>query len=173
MALMPCAPQRPTVRAAAWLPSLLATLLLVACASSEGTGAPAPAPVIQTRRGDPISSLRGGVDTGAMVRSGSPSVQGGIDAVVVQKEVRARMGVLKACYERSLSHGPALGGDIVLAWRIRSDGTVEGVDARSDTVGSAELLDCLKAVVSRWRFPRPDPGEAQISFPFTFHKRAG
>jgi len=64
-----------------------------------------------------IGSLRGagaiaGGTTGAgvtekrvsgVVRSEAPAVDGALDPALVSKEVRARIGAVKACYERALS----------------------------------------------------------------------
>ena len=134
-----------------------------------------------------ITGLRGsagiaGGDTGgvgterkvtAVVRSEPPAVDGELDPGIVAKEVRARMGAIRGCYERALKRNPGLGGKIVLRWTITAAGTVTGVDTESDSMGDADVVSCIKALVARWRFPAPQGGTVDVSFPFVFASSGG
>jgi hypothetical protein len=129
-----------------------------------------------------ISGLRGsgeiaGASTGSVgperkvvgiVRSEPPSVDGELDPGIVSKEVRARMGAIRACYERSLKRNPGLAGKIVLHWTITAAGTVQNVGTDSDTMGDSEVVNCIKSLVARWRFPAPSGGAVEVQFPFVF-----
>jgi outer membrane biosynthesis protein TonB len=129
-----------------------------------------------------ISGLRGagsiaGGDTGAgsaekrisgIVRSEAPAVDGELDPQLVVKEVRTRMGAIKACYERSLKRNPNLSGKIKVRWTITAAGTVSGVDIEEDSMGDAEVSSCIKGLVARWRFPAPSGGSVDVAFPFVF-----
>jgi outer membrane biosynthesis protein TonB len=127
-----------------------------------------------------IANLRGGADiaganTGnvserkvtAVVKQEAPAVDGSLDAGLVAREVRARMGAVKGCYERALKRNPNLSGKIVLHWTITAAGTVQGVEAEND-IGDPEVATCIKALVARWRFPAPSGGSVEVSIPFVF-----
>ena len=103
-----------------------------------------------------------------VVKSEAPAVDGELDPAMVAKEVRTRLGAIKACYERALKRNPNLSGKVVIHWTITQAGTVSGVDVESDTLGDAEVASCIKSLVARWRFPAPSGGSVEVSFPFVF-----
>jgi hypothetical protein len=129
-----------------------------------------------------ISGLRGagsiaGGDTGAgstekrvsgIVKSEAPAVDGELDPSLVSKEVRARIGAIKACYERALKRNPNLSGKIKVRWTITAAGTVAHVDIEEDNMGDNEVSSCIKGLVSRWRFPAPSGGSVDVVYPFVF-----
>ncbi len=103
-----------------------------------------------------------------VVKSEAPAVDGELDPSIVSKEVRSRLGAIKACYERALKRNPNLSGKIVIHWTITAAGTVSGVDVENDTMGDSEVASCIKSLVARWRFPAPSGGSVEVSFPFVF-----
>jgi outer membrane biosynthesis protein TonB len=129
-----------------------------------------------------ISGLRGagsiaGGDTGAgsaekrvsgIVKSEAPAVDGELDPALVSKEVRTRIGAIKACYERSLKRNPNLSGKIKVRWTITAAGTVSGVEIEEDSMGDSEVTSCIKGLVGRWRFPAPSGGSVDVVYPFVF-----
>jgi hypothetical protein len=129
-----------------------------------------------------IGSLRGGADiagasTGTVggekkvsgiVREQAPSVDGELDPGVVAKEVKRRIGAIKACYDRALKRNPNLSGKIVLFWTITAEGTVSALDIEQDSLGDSEVTSCIKTLVKNWRFPRPSGGSVDVSYPFVF-----
>ena len=129
-----------------------------------------------------ISGLRGagsiaGGDTGAgstekritgIVKSEAPAVDGALDPALVSKEVRARIGAIKACYERALKRNPNLSGKVKVRWTITAAGTVSAVEIEEDSMGDNEVSSCIKGLVSRWRFPAPSGGSVDVVYPFVF-----
>jgi outer membrane biosynthesis protein TonB len=129
-----------------------------------------------------ISGLRGagsiaGGDTGGgaaekrvtgVVKSEAPAVDGELDPSLVSKEVRARLGAIKACYERSLKRNPNLSGKIKVRWTITAAGTVSAVEIDEDSMGDGEVTACIKGLISRWRFPAPSGGSVDVVYPFVF-----
>ena len=103
-----------------------------------------------------------------VVKSEAPAVDGSLDPSLVAKEVKQRLGAIKACYERALKRNPQLSGKVVIHWTITAAGTVSGVDVEQDTLGDAEVASCIKSLVARWRFPSPSGGSVEVSFPFVF-----
>jgi len=129
-----------------------------------------------------ISGLRGagsiaGGDTGAglsekritgIVKSEAPAVDGELDPSLVSKEVRTRIGAIKACYERALKRNPSLSGKVKVRWTITAAGTVSAVEIEEDSMGDSEVASCIKGLVSRWRFPAPSGGSVDVVYPFVF-----
>ena len=74
-----------------------------------------------------------------IVKTEAPAVDGELDPGMVAKEVRARQGAIKACYERALKRNPTLTGKIVMHWTITAAGTVSGVDVEQDSLGDSEV----------------------------------
>jgi hypothetical protein len=103
-----------------------------------------------------------------VVKSEAPAVDGELDPAMVAKEVRTRLGAIKACYERALKRNPNLSGKVIIHWTITQAGTVSGVDVEQDTLGDAEVASCIKSLIARWRFPAPSGGSVEVSFPFVF-----
>lgn len=129
-----------------------------------------------------VGGLRGGAGIGegstgvgsaekrvsGVVKSEAPAVDGDLDPSIVSKEVRSRLGAIKACYERALKRSPTLSGKVVIHWTITAAGTVSGVDVENDTMGDSEVASCIKSLIARWRFPAPSGGSVEVSFPFVF-----
>jgi outer membrane biosynthesis protein TonB len=129
-----------------------------------------------------ISGLRGagsiaGGSTGAgltekrvtgIVKSEAPAVDGALDPSLVSKEVRTRIGAIKACYERALKRNPNLSGKVKVRWTITAAGTVSAVEIEEDNLGDNEVSSCIKGLVSRWRFPAPSGGSVDVVYPFVF-----
>jgi outer membrane biosynthesis protein TonB len=116
----------------------------------------------ETGKGAGERTVKGAIKTEA------PAVDGELDPNMVAKEVKSRLGAIKACYERALKRNPNLSGKVVIHWTITQAGTVSGVDVEQDTLGDAEVASCIKALVARWRFPAPAGGSVDVSFPFVF-----
>ena len=107
---------------------------------SGGSGSGKVATVGGLRGGGSISE--GGTGNAAaekrvsgIVKTEAPAVDGELDPGLVAKEVRARQGAIKACYERALKRNPTLTGKIVMHWTITAAGTVSGVDVESGHPG--------------------------------------
>jgi TonB family protein len=102
------------------------------------------------------------------VRSEAPSVEGPLDPSVVSKEVRVRIGAVKACYERALKRKPNLSGKVKMRWTITAAGTVSAVEVEADSMGDTEVASCIKGLIRRWRFLAPAGGSVDVVYPFLF-----
>ena len=106
------------------------------------------------------------------INSGKPAIDdssaGHLDPGQLAREVRGRMGALRACYERSLKRNPTLAGKLVLQLSITPAGTVSAVALTSDSLDDPDLASCVRRSVLRWRFPAPEGGGIDVSFPFVF-----
>ena len=140
---------------------------------SGGSGSGRVADAGNLRGGAGIAGAETGKGAGertvkAAIKTETPAVDGELDPNMVAKEVRSRLGAIKACYERALKRNPNLSGKVVIHWTITQAGTVSGVDVEQDTLGDAEVASCIKSLIARWRFPAPAGGSVDVSFPFVF-----
>src|SRR6186713_1112196 len=140
---------------------------------SGGSGSGRVADAGSLRGGAGIAGAETGKGAGertvkAAIKTETPAVDGELDPNMVAKEVRSRLGAIKACYERALKRNPNLSGKVVIHWTITQAGTVSGVDVETDTLGDAEVASCIKSLIARWRFPAPAGGSVDVSFPFVF-----
>jgi hypothetical protein len=85
----------------------------------------------------------------------------------VDRVVKSRAGVIKACYARQLDRKPTLAGKLVIGIEIGANGLV--VAARVDktsTLDDREVADCVKRQIERMKFPAK--GGATVKYPFIF-----
>ena len=101
-----------------------------------------------------------------------PSIDSGasgrLDGAQLAREIRVRLGALRACYERSLKRHPDLGGKLLMRLTITPAGTVASVDLSGDAMDDADMLACVRGSVMHWRFPAPENGSVEASFPLVF-----
>jgi hypothetical protein len=95
---------------------------------------------------------------------------GGLTAEEIDRVVKARAGVFRACYQKELNRTPGIGGKLIIHFKIGGDGTVQagntatsgGSTMRNDTVEQ-----CVKSNVNRLKFPAKG-GIANVNYPFVF-----
>lgn len=94
-------------------------------------------------------------------------VAGSLDAGLVASVVKRRVGAIRLCYERALKRHPDLAGRLVLSFVIDENGRVDEAWADGD-LASSEVSSCAIATIRRLRFPAPEQGTVEASFPFVF-----
>ncbi len=93
---------------------------------------------------------------------------GGLTAEEINRVVKARAGIFRACYQHELNRSPGLGGKLVVHFVIGGDGTVKnaktsgGSSLRNDGVES-----CVASNIMRLKFPAKG-GQANVNYPFLF-----
>jgi hypothetical protein len=106
--------------------------------------------------------------TTGIVKREAPAVDGELDPSVISQEVRARIGAVKACYERALKRNSNLSGKVKIRWTIGATGAVSAVEVEEDGMGDAGVAACLEGLVRHWRFPAPSRGSVDVVYPFVF-----
>ena len=125
---------------------------------------------LEVQKGGKVE-VKGGIQEKAIVAKasiGAPEVDGTIDKDGVDKVVKMNYNAIKRCYEKELKANPDLKGKISVIFMINAEGRVQTVDITTDTVGNENVSSCIKSVVKRWRFPKPDEGSVSIEYPFIF-----
>jgi TonB family protein len=99
---------------------------------------------------------------------GAAEIDGSVDSKSISNIVKRNAGAVKRCYEKGLLANPSLKGKVSVTIMINMMGRVESVDIVANTLGDDSVTRCIKGVVRRWRFPKPDGGPASVTFPFVF-----
>ena len=93
-------------------------------------------------------------------------LMGSIRQDQVRNTLEPRMDAFMGCFQQRLSSVRFLGGEITLAFRIHTDGTVMWVYPSRSTLGDRDVETCAMTVASRAHFPRPRGGEAEFTWGF-------
>ena len=104
-----------------------------------------------------------------IVKDSAPTdVDGSLDPSVIAREIRGRLGAIKACYEAGLKRNPNIGGKLQLRFEVSTVGKVTSAEIENDSMHDDEVASCIKSRVMTWRFPAPAGGSVQFSYPFIF-----
>ncbi|HTN54480.1 MAG TPA: AgmX/PglI C-terminal domain-containing protein [Anaeromyxobacter sp.] len=82
--------------------------------------------------------------------------------------VRARMGLIKACYENALKRNPALKGKISIRFTILETGGLSDITAALNSVGSPDVATCIVNTMRTWRTQFHPSGPVTVEYPFVF-----
>jgi outer membrane biosynthesis protein TonB len=91
-----------------------------------------------------------------------------IDPAKLAAFVKARMGLIKACYENGLKRNPNLKGKIAIRFTILETGGIADVAAAQNTIGQPEVAACIMSTVRSWRTPFRPAGPVTVEYPFVF-----
>lgn len=87
----------------------------------------------------------------------------------VTQAIRARVGAVRRCYERTLGTNPAARGRLVVSFRVEGSGAFSGVTVTENATGDAQLAECVSGIVGRLRvMPAPEGGSGSFRYPFVF-----
>ena len=82
--------------------------------------------------------------------SGDP---GGLSAEEINRTVKARAGVFRACYQKELNRSPGIGGKLVVKFKIDGSGTVQGASVTGgSTLANAGVSECVTRNVFGLKF---------------------
>ena len=92
---------------------------------------------------------------------------GGLTADEIDRVVKSRAGVFRACYQKELNHSPGIGGKLVVHFVIGGDGVVKSANNAGGSLTNDEVSSCVKANIMRLKFPAKG-GVANVNYPFVF-----
>lgn len=113
----------------------------------------------------------GGEGTGpreVAVKPGNASGDfGGLSREEIDKVVRGRANLIKACYQRELNRKRELAGKLVVSFVIAADGAVKStrIDPGS-SLRDESVEGCVRTIISKLRFPAK--GGGIVNYPFFF-----
>jgi outer membrane biosynthesis protein TonB len=82
--------------------------------------------------------------------------------------IRARMGLIKACYENALKRNPTLKGKVSIRFTILETGGLADVTAAVNSLGSSEVASCIMSTMRSWRTQFRPSGPVTVEYPFVF-----
>lgn len=82
--------------------------------------------------------------------------------------VKARMGLIKACYENALKRNPKLKGKISIRFTILETGGLTDIVAAQNNVGAPEVASCIVNTMRSWRTQFRPSGPVTVEYPFVF-----
>jgi outer membrane biosynthesis protein TonB len=106
--------------------------------------------------------------TGVVATEAAEIDSSDVDQAKLGAFVRARMGLIKACYENALKRNPALKGRLVIRFTILETGSVSEVGASQNTLGSPEVASCIMNTMRSWRTQFKPGGPVTVEYPFLF-----
>jgi hypothetical protein len=93
---------------------------------------------------------------------------GGLSAEEINRAVKARGGVFRACYQKELNRSPGIAGKLVVRFKIDGKGVVQAASVTGgSTLSNSAVSDCVTSNVMRLRF-RAAGGIANVTYPFVF-----
>jgi hypothetical protein len=93
---------------------------------------------------------------------------GGLTAEEINRVVKARAGVFRACYQKELNRSPGLGGKLVVHFVIGGDGSVKSAKTSGgSTLRNDDVESCVSSNIMRLKFPAKG-GLANVNYPFLF-----
>ena len=90
----------------------------------------------------------------------------GLSKEEIDRVVKARAGIYRACYQKELNHTPGLGGKVVMHFVIAADGSVKSANTAGGSLRNAGVEDCINNNLMRLKFPAK--GGAIVNYPFVF-----
>jgi len=91
-----------------------------------------------------------------------------IDQGKLASFVKARMGLIKACYENALKRNPTLKGKVSIRFTILETGGLADVAAAQNNLGSPEVAACIVNTMRSWRTQFRPSGPVTVEYPFVF-----
>jgi hypothetical protein len=101
------------------------------------------------------------------VRLGSGSTAGFCKRGNISSVVRRRARTIRNCYESRLQVKAGIKGTLRVRWTIGTDGRVLRVSS-SGSLNDGGTTGCVKRVIRRLRFAKPEGGVCVVQWPFVF-----
>ncbi len=106
--------------------------------------------------------------TGTVATEAAEIDSSDIDQAKLGAFVRARMGLIKACYENALKRNPNLKGKVVIRFTILETGGVADVGASQNSLGASDVPTCIMNTMRSWRTQFRPSGPVTVEYPFLF-----
>ncbi|HEY4058190.1 MAG TPA: AgmX/PglI C-terminal domain-containing protein [Kofleriaceae bacterium] len=102
------------------------------------------------------------------VKLSSPTGKlGGFTVGEIDRVMRSRLGVYRACYQKEINRTPALAGALDVTFPIADDGTVSTVTLAKTTMNNDAVEKCITANITRLKFPT-HPAAPSVGYTLTF-----
>jgi outer membrane biosynthesis protein TonB len=106
--------------------------------------------------------------TGTVATEAAEIDSSDIDQAKLGAFVRARMGLIKSCYENALKRNPNLKGRLVVRFTILETGSVTDIGAAQNTLNAPDVATCIMNTMRSWRTQFRPSGPVTVEYPFLF-----
>jgi hypothetical protein len=101
--------------------------------------------------------------------------EGTIDPARLSQEIQANFETLENCRvdvarARRVELSKVVADQLLLRWTIAPSGLIGSTEVVAARPVDLDLMDCVKAAMSRWSFTRPRGGAIHVERPFTFRR---
>ena len=135
-----------------------------------GAGSAAGIGDVGTAGGGNVSlGNKGDARVSGRVSAASPEVDSAdVDREALARYIKARLTAIRGCYEKELKRNPTLKGKVVVRFNITPAGRAGDIRIEENSVGSAEVGECIASLMRSWVFPFKPPDEVAVQYPFLF-----
>lgn len=154
------------------LPSLYETGRVGATPESAPSPAPTPVPAELQWAGNGEKSIK---PVAADIADAPPPrpPEGIIDPLRLDQEIAANFEAVENCRvdvarAKRVGLSKVAADHLLLRWTIDPSGQVGATEVVATSQADLDLMDCVKAAMSRWSFTRPRGGSVHVERPFTF-----
>jgi hypothetical protein len=155
-------------------PSLYETGKVGVMPESATTPAPTPVPAELQWAGNSEKSI---TPVAADIADAPPPrpPEGTIDTARLTQEIQANFETLENCRvdvarTKRVELSKVVADELLLRWTIEPSGQTGATGVVAATPVDLDLMDCVKAAMSRWSFSRPRGGAIHVERPFTFRR---
>ncbi len=94
---------------------------------------------------------------------------GTIDREAIRRVIRENIKQFQFCYDQALRKHSDAYGKVEVKWFIQEHGRATNTVVKSNTVGDAEMGNCIARVIRGLTFPEPPQDQiAEVTYPFVF-----
>lgn len=134
---------------------------LAACAGpSAQLAVEEPAATVEEAPRESVAVQQERADSRVQVRG----IEGTLAGSQVRQALDKRARAFGECHAPRAQKVPRLSGSIEFAIRVAPEGNVNQVDVRASDVGDRPLERCFAEVIKETVFPRPNGGEANVTY---------
>ncbi len=141
---------------------LFAMILFAGCTAKEPATTPEREPEVTEKPGPTEDDSEKPL---TMVIEGD---LGTIDEAMVQRKFQESRDKVSECLHNNLQHNDFVGGTFHFMFRIGLDGTVRRLEMKS-AVGHRDIETCIYNFAKSIQFPKPEGGEAQVTYSWSFN----
>jgi hypothetical protein len=155
-------------------PSLYETGKVGVVPESATTPAPTPVPAELQWAGNSEKSIK---PVAADIADAPPPrpPEGTTDPVRLAQDIQTNFETLENCRvdvarAKRVELSKVVADELLLRWTIEPSGLTGPTEVVAAKPVDLELMDCVKAAMSRWSFSRPRGGAIRVERPFTFRR---
>ena len=98
---------------------------------------------------------------------------GTLDPKLIEQTIGRYRFELQLCYELALRRNQQATGAMEWQWHLDTQGQVFDIDLVKSSISDSKMINCVRGKIANWKWPKPQKGSIQISYPFLFKPAKG